>query len=596
VIRAEGVSRVVGAGTAGAGRAILQPTDFAIAPGERHLILGANGSGKTTLMRVLSGLAAPTEGRLLVDGVVSGAGAGGSARVRDGDAASLWPRVAILFEEPDPQFLSDTVEGEVSFGLDSLDLSAEEYRRRTAATLEEYGLAALAGRDPRELSAGEKARVLLAAVMAARPGALLLDQSLAHLDPGSRRALESRLDDAARTGGLAIVRTHQDADPPFAGEHLHVMDEGRLRRADALIPAEVLRTDRVPLPLALRASATLAARGDWSGPLVSDVGALLGRMREFAVADGGETRRIAARRAVAESAATGTGAATGDAALAWRGVSWAARRGGPAAVESIDLEARRGEILALVGASGSGKSTLLHLAAGIREPTGGTVWRARAQGGAADALLALEYPERQLFARSVEEDVAAMLWIEGVPGPDRARRAAVALRAVGLAPERFASRAPSTLSEGEKRRAALAAFLIEPPLTLLLDEPTAGLDPDGRRALRLALQGLRSRNGAVVLASHDLDFVSTVADRVVVLGREGGAPGSLLGSGRPEDVFRDTALLGRAGLPAPDFLAIADALDACGFLTGGAPIRDAESLLAALTVAREPLTGNAASG
>ena len=593
MIRAEGVSRVVGAGAAGGGRAILQPTDFAIAPGERHLILGANGSGKTTLMRVLSGLAAPTEGRLLVDGVVSGAGAGagGPARARDGDAASLWPRVAILFEEPDPQFLSDTVEGEVSFGLDSLDLSAEEYRRRTATTLEEYGLASIAARDPRELSAGEKARVLLAAVMAARPGALLLDQSLAHLDPGSRRALESRLDAAARTGRLAIVRTHQDADPPFVGEHVYVMDEGRLRRADAFTPAEVLRADRVPLPLAVRVSATLAVRGEWSGPLVSDAGTLLERMRASAEAGGGGAQRVASG-----AVSGGPRAAVGDAALAWRGVSWTAPRGWRAAVESIDLEARRGEILAIVGASGSGKSTLLHLAAGIREPTSGSVWRGRAEGRAADVLLALEYPERQLFARSVEEDVAAMLWIEGVPGPERARRAALALRAVGLAPERFAARIPSTLSEGEKRRAALAAFLIEPPLTLLLDEPTAGVDPEGRRALRVALDGLRSRNGAVVLASHDLDFVSAVADRVVVLGREGDAPGAVLGSGRPEDLFRDAALLARAGLPAPDFMALADALDARGFLAAGAPIRDAESLLAALAVAREPLTGNAAAG
>jgi energy-coupling factor transport system ATP-binding protein len=582
VIRAEGVSRVVGAGAVGGGRAILQPTDLTIAPGERHLILGANGSGKTTLMRVLSGLAAPTEGRLLVDGVL---------HARDGDAASLWPRVAILFEEPDPQFLSDTVEGEVSFGLDSLDLSAEEYRRRTAATLEEYGLASLAARDPRELSAGEKARVLLAAMMAARPGALLLDQSLAHLDPGSRRALESRLDAAARAGGLAIVRTHQDADPPFAGERVHVMDEGRLRRADALGAADVLAADRVPLPLALRVSATLAARGEWSGPLVNDAGALLERMRASAEMGGPGAPRDARGAVTAEARAT-----LDDAALAWRAVSWVPRRGGRAAVESIDLEARRGEILALVGASGSGKSTLLHLAAGLREPTIGTVWRGRAEGRAADLLLALEYPERQLFARTVEEDVAAMLWIEGVPGPDRARRAAVALRAVGLAPERFASRVPSTLSEGEKRRAALAAFLIEPPLTLLLDEPTAGLDPEGRRALRLALEGLRNRNGAVVLASHDLDFVSAVADRVVVLGREGDAPGAVFGSGRPEEVFRDAALLSLAGLPAPEFLALADSLEVCGFLSAGAPIRDAESLLAALAVAREPLTGNAASG
>jgi len=229
------------------------------------------------------------------------------------------------------------------------------------------------------------------------------------------------------------------------------------------------------------------------------------------------------------------------------------------------------------------------------------VWRGRAEGHSADALLALEYPERQLFARSVEEDVAAMLWIEGVPAEERARRAALALHAVGLTPERFATRVPSTLSEGEKRRAALAAFLIEPPLALLLDEPTAGLDPEGRRALRRALRDLRGSGGAVVLASHDLDFVSATADRVVVLGREGDAPGAVLGSGAPDAVFHDAALLGRAGLPPPDFLAIADALRTCGLLggEGDGAIRDAESLLAALAApaaVREPLTGNAASG
>ena len=220
---------------------------------------------------------------------------------------------------------------------------------------------------------------------------------------------------------------------------------------------------------------------------------------------------------------------------------------------------------------------------------------------AADALLALEYPERQLFARTVEEDVAAMLWIDGVPPEERARRAALALLAVGLPAERFAARVPFTLSEGEKRRAALAAFLIEPPLALLLDEPTAGLDPEGRRALRRALEGLRGSGGAVVLASHDLDFVSATADRVVVLGRDEDAPGAVLGTGSPAEVFCDAALLARAGLPPPDYLSLADALAARGFLVNGADgdgpqVRDAESLLAALAVPRQPLTGSAASG
>ena len=581
MIRAEGVSRVVGADR----RVLLHPTDLAIAPGERHLILGANGSGKTTLMRILSGLEAPTEGRLLVDGVAAGAGVREPGR----DATSLWPRVAILFEEPDPQFLSDTVEGEISFGLESLGLSADEFRRRTVAALEESGLSAMAARDPRELSAGEKARVLLAAAMAACPGALLLDQSLAHLDPGSRRALESRLDAAARAGGLAFVRTHQDADPPFPGERLHVLEGGRLRGGEAFTASDVIAADRVPFPLAFRVSAALQTRGEWDGALANDAGALLAALRGRDA--GGDATPLG------EAASLPVSRDAGVTALAWRGVSWAARRGAALAIESIDLEARRGEILALVGVSGSGKSTLLHLAAGIREPTRGTVWRDRPGDGEADALLALEYPERQLFARSVEEDVAAMLWIEGIPREERARRAARALEAVGLSPERFAARIPATLSEGEKRRAALAAFLIEPPLALLLDEPTAGLDPEGRRALRRALDGLRGAGRAVVLASHDLDFVSATADRVVVIGREGDRPGGVLGSGTPDAVFRDAALLERAGLPPPDFLPLADALRARGLVSRAAGvIRDAESLLGSLATAREPLTGNAASG
>jgi energy-coupling factor transport system ATP-binding protein len=152
---------------------------------------------------------------------------------------------------------------------------------------------------------------------------------------------------------------------------------------------------------------------------------------------------------------------------------------------------------------------------------------------------------------------------------------------VGLDPDRFSARFPGSLSEGEKRRAALAGVLIEPPHVLLLDEPTAGLDPEGRRALVSVLEALRARGRNVLLASHDLAFVGSVADRVLVLSRDEGDSGRILAQGATAEILRDDGVLDRAGIPLPDFVRLERALRARGFL-GSAPIRDDETLLDAL--------------
>jgi energy-coupling factor transporter ATP-binding protein EcfA2 len=573
VIRLEGASYAV-RDLSGAQRTLLHPTDLSLEPGERRLVLGSNGSGKTTLLRLMAGLTAPTSGRVTVGGE--------PVAVESLGGGSLWPRVAVLFEEPDPQFLADTVEAEVAFGLESLALPPAETRARVAAALEEHGIAALAARDPRTLSAGEKTRTLLAAALAARPSALLLDQCLAHLDPASRRAEEERIAAAARAGNLGVLRASQDLDPPMRGERVDLLEAGRLRPLASLSPAAVSAARSAPLPLALRASAALAVEGRWSG-------ALTATLEEFLEALDRMQPRVTGR--ASHAPLSDANVRRGAPLLTLSRVSWAPSRRAAPIVEDASIDVLPGEVVALVGASGSGKTTLLHLAAGLREPTSGSVERAiPAVKRVPPVMLALEYPERQLFARSVAEDAAAALWIEGVPAEERARRAERALREVDLDPERFAERAPGTLSEGEKRRAALAAFVIEPPLVLLWDEPTAGLDPEGRRALRAALARLRERGRAILFASHDLDFVSGVADRVMVLGREAGGPGRVLGGGSPAAVWEDQALLERAKLPVPEFYALHHALRDRGAIPP-ASVRDADSLLAALARATAPLSG-----
>jgi len=544
----------------GESKLLLGPVDFSAAPGSSHLLLGPNGSGKTTLIRILAGLKEPSAGRYLLAGEEVRAGSEGR---------SLWPQVAALFEEPDPQFLSDTVEAEVAFGLESLQIPPAEVRERTAAALEEFGLRALAGRAPHSLSAGEKARTLLAAAMAGRPGCLLLDQSLAHLDPGSRRALEGTLVREAIAGGRAVVRTHQESEPPFPGEALHVIEQGALHPLARLTPRAVMDGSRIPYPIALRVTALLSMAGRWPGPLAADVEQLersLGPAQAPAAARGPEGTR-------------GGGPVT----LAMDGVAWspAGPRAAPL-VEGIDLEIASGEVVALIGRSGTGKSTLLRLAAGLLEPTRGSVHREPSVvPRVRPVALALEYPERQLFGRTVLEDVQALLWVEGIPAEERVRSARRAMEEVGLDPDQFSARYPVSLSEGEKRRAALAGVLIEPPQLLLLDEPTAGLDPEGRRALALVMSALRERGRTVLLASHDLAFVASVADRVIVLGREEGSPGRVLARGAGALMLRDDPVLQGAGLPTPDFVRLERILRAGGLLAA-LPVRDETSLLDAL--------------
>ena len=550
MIRLEGALVRAGRNPGGAeGRRILGPLDWTVGAGERQLVLGANGSGKTTLLQVLSGLRPFDEGRRFFLGAETPPRA---------ESRGHWPEIALLLEEPDPQLLTERVDAEIAFGLEALADDAEAARRVEEA-LELLDLARWRARDPRELSGGEKSRVLLAAALAARPRCLLLDQTLTHLDPGTRRAVEERLGEVAADLGMAIVRSRQEAEAPHAGERIWALDGGVPRELRDLRADDVARLDRVPLPLPLRASAALSLAGWWEGPLALTADALesgwsgqpmavLGRAGAMP-ADLEGVRASLRRLGVEVPADRAARGPHGPTRLEMRAVEWTPHRSRRPVLSAFDLQVSAGEIVALVGASGCGKTTILRLAAGLEEPTAGVARRPQGRRGVS---LAMEYPERSLFGRTVAEDVTVPLWILGSPEAERRMAAWTALETVGLAPERFENRVPTTLSEGEKRRVAIASLLADPPLLLALDEPTAGLDPEGRRMVAEALSNLRGRGHALLLASHDLDFVSRVADRVVLLAREEGSAARIVAQGAPGDIWARREALEAAGLPEPD--------------------------------------------
>jgi energy-coupling factor transport system ATP-binding protein len=219
------------------------------------------------------------------------------------------------------------------------------------------------------------------------------------------------------------------------------------------------------------------------------------------------------------------------------------------ALDGVDLVVEAGESLAVIGPTGSGKTTLLEVLAGLTRPTSGSAAVEPSPPGATlQSLvgLAYQFPELQFFEETVYDDVAFGPRRQGLSDEAVRARTDDALSRAGLSPHEFARRPPHSLSEGEKRRAAIACILALGRPFLLLDEPTAGLDPLARRRVADLMRGELDAGHAVVLVTHDLELAEELATRVAVL-----AVGRIHTTGAPDSVFRAVGSLESLGLTPP---------------------------------------------
>lgn len=240
------------------------------------------------------------------------------------------------------------------------------------------------------------------------------------------------------------------------------------------------------------------------------------------------------------------------------------------ALQDVTLRIEPGERLGLVGATGSGKSTLVQLMAGLLRPGGGQVWldgapahgrRAASRSQRRQIGLAFQYPEDQLFEPTVLREVNFGLRQHGLDDAAAEARARWALEMVGLDPAAFLERSPLTLSGGEMRRVALASVLALRPQVVILDEPTAGLDPAGRREVMGRVLAWQAQTGAtLVLVSHHLGELAHAAERVVALRQ-----GCVVADGPARQVLSDPDTLGAVGLALPAPAALLHALRGAGW-------------------------------
>ena len=483
----------------------LDSTDLHISPGENIALIGANGSGKTTLARCLNGLQQPQAGRVLVDGMDTS----DPAQLR-----SIRQLVGMVLQNLDDQLVGTTVADELAFGLENLALASDEIHHRVEKTLAAFDLEAYRRYPPHKLSGGEKQRVAIAAVVAMRPRYLVLDESTALLDPGERQQVAELLQRLRTEHGIATILITQSPEEAARADRCIVLYAGQIH-ADG--PPAAFFAD----PLKLRA---LGLDLPFASALAAHLSLAETHLDLDALADALTALKPQTPLAPWTPPAPPPPAPS---KLATEGLTHfydehlPTRRCG---IRDINLDIPTGSVLALVGTNGAGKTTLAQHFNALLKPSCGRVLldgggigsqpsaRVRQRVG-----LAFQFPELQLFAETVAEDVAFGPRNLGF-APERVDDlVASALDMAGMPLEEFGGRQPLSLSGGERRCVALAGVLAMDPEVLVLDEPTAGLDPQTTARLCQLFTELRDQGRTIVLISHDMELVGRLATHVAVL-------------------------------------------------------------------------------
>ena len=526
-----------------------------IPQGEFVLVVGPSGAGKSTFLRSLNGLAPHFYGGRWA----------GRIEVGGRNPVDLAPRgmadlVGFVFQDPEAQFVVDTVEDELAFAMENFALPPATMRKRIEEVLDQMGIAELRQRRISTLSGGEKQRVAIAAVLALQPEILVLDEPTSQLDPQAAEDVLLALRQLNEDQGLTIVlsehrleRVAQYADHmlyiPARGAE-PVLDEPRKVMAQLPLVPPLVDLGRTlgwdPLPLTIKEGRPFARR---LGPRLAT--RISGKTGEHPVA-----ASLPGGASVAPA-----GGPLPAPVLFTRNLHYAYH--GHRAVRGISLDIHPGEFVTLMGRNGSGKSTLLKAFVGLLTPDEGHVMVAGLDTRRMDVDAIIQHvgyvpqhPGSLLFSETLAAELAFTRKSHGMtPDPEGDQ---ALLERLGLA--ELSDRDPRDLSGGEQQRAALAAILVAEPQIILLDEPTRGLDYMQKRGLVELLLGMKREGRTVVMATHDVELAAACADRVVLMGE-----GQVVVDGPAREVMSDSQVFAsqiNKLFRDPHYLVVADVLDA----------------------------------
>ena len=564
----------------------LSALNFSIEAGSFVCILGHNGSGKSTLAKLFNALQLPTEGTILVSGMDSR------------EEKNIFPirrEVGMVFQNPDNQIIASVVEEDVGFGPENIGLPTDEIWQRVNNALSAVHMEAYRLKSPNHLSGGQKQRVAIAGTLAMEPKTIVLDEPTAMLDPSGRKEVLESVLELKRKKGISIILITHYMEEAVNADRILLMDSGKLvmdgSPREVFQNVERLKEYRMDVPLITELAHKLQKKGFPIEKTILKKEELEEELFKLKEEGFSLQENFTAPELPGLSELSSEKPQADDYIVEVEHLSAIFQEGTAMesfALKDLSMKIRRGSLTAVIGHTGSGKSTLVQHLNGLIKAKSGEIFVSfrenpplvksgksflffkgkktviekkgrlslSEEGFDYRALrfkvgLVFQYPEYQLFEETVLADVMFGPLNQGKTREDAEALAKEALASLGIREELYA-KSPFELSGGQKRKVAIAGVLAMGPELLILDEPTAGLDPAGRDELFEEIAGLRKNYAmTILLVSHSMDDVARYADEVLVLHQ-----GELKIEGTVEEVFSKKEELEGMGLGLPQIRAL----------------------------------------
>lgn len=526
----------------------LKGIDLKIKEGEFVLLTGPTGCGKSTLLKTLNGII-PHES----EGIFSGSIKISGIETVDSGQMELSKKAGLVFQSPDDQIFSTTVEDEVAFGPENLCMKREEIDKKVDDALKMVGMSGHRLDSTNSLSGGQKQRVCIASMLAMMPEILAMDEPVSQMDPAGTQEILNTVRELNRKQNITILlvehRLHEIA--PFA-DRVVIMDSGKIildqPASKAFENLEVFHRLglRVPEPVELCHTLGIKASpfsAEETFPLLN-TGNFKEKIGDYPASPGRKEK----------TSSPGWSSENNEPLVSVRDL-WSGYDKSRMVLKGINLEIHRGERVAVMGTNGSGKSTLLLNLAAMLRPYKGNVkifgedTKTKNPYSFAGRIgFVFQNPDLMLFCDSAEEEAKfgpARLKLDNIE-----ERAKISLEAMSILNLR--KDLPQSLSRGQRLRTAVASILSIDPILVLLDEPTTGQD---RVNIEQMMDYFKTRGSTLVFCTHDIEIAMLYATRILVMNE-----GQIIADGRGRDVIKDIDILRKASLTQPPVVEIASYL------------------------------------